>query len=287
MEMRPRIWRGFALAAALCIGSGGAIAQSGSAVSGSTSYPTKPVHLVVPYPPGGATDIIARNLAQKLQEIQGQPVVMEYKPGAGGVIATEHIAKSAPDGYTSGIVTTAFVINPSLRSDLPYDTLKDFSGVSIVAISHIMLAATPSLQANSVPELIALAKRMPGKLTYASAGTGGAMHLSGELLKSMTGIDMVHVPYKGGNAAYPDVIAGRVQLIFDPVFASMPLVKSGKLKALALASPKRPASHPELPTIGESVPGYGVLSITGIVVPHATPREVVHRLSADIGKALE
>ncbi len=251
------------------------------------AYPSRPVHMSVPYPPGGATDIIARNLGQKLQELLGQPVVFEYKPGAGGIIATEFVAKAPPDGYTMGMVTTAHVINPGLRKNLPYDTLKDFAGVSMVAVSHILIAATPSLEANTLPEVLALARRSPGKLAFASPGVGGAMHLTGELLKYMTGVDIVHVPYKGGMAAYPDVIAGRIPLIIDPVFAVWPYVKSGKMKPIAMASPSRVPSYGEVPAASETVPGFSVMSITGIIVPRPTPRAVVSRLSADIGRALQ
>ena len=250
-------------------------------------FPTKPVRMVVPFPPGGATDIIARLLGQKLQEIWGQTVVMEYKPGGGTVVGTDFVAKSPPDGYTMGMVITAHVINPSMRADLPYDTVKDLSGVSMAAVSHIALLATPSLEANTIPELIALAKREPGKLTYATPGTGTAMHLAGEMFKSLAGIDIVHVPYKGGSPAYPDVMSGRVPLQFDPMFASMPNVKAGKVKLLAITSPRRAPSAPEVATIAETLPGFSVMSISGIVVPSATPRDIVRKASADINRALQ
>ena len=250
-------------------------------------FPAKPVRMVVPFPPGGATDIIARLLGQKLQEIWGQTVVMEYKPGGGTVVGTDFVAKSPPDGYTMGMVITAHVINPSMRSDLPYDTVKDLSGVSMAAVSHIALVATPSLEANTIPELITLAKREPGKLTYATPGTGTAMHLAGEMFKSLAGIDIVHVPYKGGSPAYPDVMSGRVPLQFDPMFASMPNVKAGKVKLLAITSPRRAPSAPEVATIAETLPGFSVMSISGIVVPSATPRDIVRKASADINRALQ
>ena len=261
-----------------------AAALPGAALS--QAFPAKPVRLVVPFPPGGATDIIARLLGQKLQEIWGQTVLIEYKPGGGTVVGTEFVAKSPPDGYTMGIVITAHVINPGLRTDLPYDTLKDLSGVSMVAVQHIALVATPGLEANTVPELIALAKKNPGKLTYATPGTGTAMHLAGELLKSQAGIDIVHVPYKGGAPAYPDVISGRVALQIDPMSASMPNIKAGKVKLLAITSPQRAPTVPDVPTVAETLPGFSVLSISGVVVPGATPREVVRKASADINRAL-
>ena len=261
-----------------------ALALPGAALS--QAFPAKPVRLVVPFPPGGATDIIARLLGQKLQEIWGQTVLIEYKPGGGTVVGTDFVAKSPPDGYTMGVVITAHVINPGLRTDLPYDTMKDLSGVSMVAVQHIALVATPGLEANTVPELIALAKKNPGKLTYATPGTGTAMHLAGELLKSQAGIDIVHVPYKGGAPAYPDVISGRVALQIDPMSASMPNIKAGKVKLLAIASPQRAPTVPDVPTVAETLPGFSVLSISGVVVPSATPREVVRKASADINRAL-
>jgi tripartite-type tricarboxylate transporter receptor subunit TctC len=261
-----------------------ALALPGAALP--QAFPAKPVRLVVPFPPGGATDILARLLGQKLQEIWGQTVLIEYKPGGGTVVGTDFVAKSPPDGYTMGVVITAHVINPGLRTDLPYDTMKDLSGVSMVAVQHIALVATPGLEANTVPELIALAKKNPGKLTYATPGTGTAMHLAGELLKSQAGIDIVHVPYKGGAPAYPDVISGRVALQIDPMSASMPNIKAGKVKLLAITSPQRAPTVPDVPTVAETLPGFSVLSISGVVVPSATPREVVRKASADINRAL-
>src|SRR5204862_8042834 len=171
------------------------------------TYPTRAVRLMVPFPPGGATDIIGRLVAAKMQEVWGQPVVVENKPGAGTVVGTDYVAKSAPDGHTLGMVVTAYVINPSLRSDLPYDTLKDLAGVTQVSVQHLVMAANPSFPANNIPERVALAKKEPGKLAYATPGSGTAMHLSVELLKTNTGIDLVHVPYKGGAPAQQDVMS--------------------------------------------------------------------------------
>jgi tripartite-type tricarboxylate transporter receptor subunit TctC len=248
------------------------------------AYPNRPVRLVVPFGAGGATDIIARLVSQKLSEAWGQSVVVDYKPGAGTVLGTDFVAKSAPDGYTLGMVITAHVINPGLRPTMPYDTLRDLSGVSLVAISHILLSATPSLEANSIRELLALARRTP--LSYATPGTGTAMHLAGELLKTLAGVDITHVPYKGGAAAYPDVIAGRVPLLFDPMFATMGHIRAGRLKPIAVTSSERAASNPEIGTIAEAVPGFDVKSISGIVAPAATPREIVRKVSADVGRVL-
>jgi len=245
------------------------------------------VKLVVPNPPGGAIDTLARLLSQRLQPLWGQPAVVDYKPGANTIVGTDFVAKSAPDGYTLGMVVASHVINPSVRSHMPYDTLKDLSGVTLTALTTILVSASPSLQANSIAELIALAKKNPGKLSYASPGSGSAPHLAGELLKIMTGIEMVHVPYKGAAMAYGDVMSGRLQLLFDPIFGAMPHVKAGKIKALAVTSPRRWPSAPDIPTVAETVPGFSVDSINGIVVPSATPRELVRRISADFASVLK
>ncbi len=267
--------RCFALAALLPLS---AIAQT---------YPTKPVRLMVPFPPGGATDIVGRLVAAQMQVVWGQPVVVENKPGAGTVVGTDYVAKSAPDGHTLGMVVTAFVINPSLRKDLPYDTLKDLAPVTHVSVQHLVMAAHPSLAANSIAELIALAKRNPGKLAYATPGSGTAMHLSVELLKTTAGIDLVHVPYKGGTPAQQDVVAGHVPILMDVLYAVTPLIKSGKIKVLALLSPQRAPESPEYPAVAETVPGVSALSIVGIVAPGAAPRELVRKISADVARAVK
>jgi len=251
------------------------------------AYPTKPVRLMVPFPPGGATDIIARLLAAKMQEVWGQPVVIESKPGAGTVVGTDYVAKSAPDGHTLGMVVTAHVINPSLRPNMPYDTVKDLAGITQVSVQHLVMAAHPSLPANNITELIALAKKDPGKLSYATPGSGTAMHLSVELLKTTAGIDIVHVPYKGGAPAQQDVMSGRVPILMDVLYAAQPLIKSGRIKVLALLSPQRAPESPEYPIVAEAVPGVSALSIVGVVAPAATPRELVRRISADIARAVK
>jgi len=250
-------------------------------------YPAKPVRLMVPFPPGGATDIVGRLLAGKMQEVWSQPVVVENKPGAGTVVGTDYVAKSAPDGYTLGTVVTAYVINPSLRTNLPYDTLKDLAGVTQVSVQHLVMAAHPSLAANNIPELIALARKNPGKLAYATPGSGTAMHLSMELLKTAAGIDIVHVPYKGGVPAQQDVVAGHVPILMDVLYAVQPLIKSGRVKALALLSPQRSPDSPEYPVVAETIPGVSALSLVGIVAPAATPRDLVRRIGADIARAVK
>jgi tripartite-type tricarboxylate transporter receptor subunit TctC len=264
-----------------------ALAALAPLAANAQTYPTRAVRLMVPFPPGGATDIVGRLVAAKMQDVWSQPVVVENKPGAGTVVGTEYVAKSAPDGYTLGTVVTAYVINPSLRSDLPYDTLKDLTGVTQVSVQHLVMAAYPGFPANSIPELIALAKKEPGKLAYATPGSGTAMHLSVELLKTSAGIDIVHVPYKGGAPAQQDVMAGRVPILMDVLYAVQPLIKSGKIKVLALLSPKRDPDAPEYPVVSESVPGVSALSLVGIVAPAATPKDLVARISADIAKAVK
>jgi len=249
--------------------------------------PTKPVRLMVPFPPGGATDIIARLLAAKMQELWGQPVVIETKPGAGTVVGTDYVAKSAPDGHTLGMVVTAHVINPSLRPNMPYDTLKDLAGITQISVQHLVMAAHPSLPANNIAELIALAKKDPGKLSYATPGSGTAMHLSVELLKTTAGIDIVHVPYKGGAPAQQDVMSGRVPILMDVLYAAQPLIKSGRIKVLALLSPQRAPGSPEYPIVAEAVPGVSALSIVGIVAPAVTPCDLVRRISADVARAVK
>jgi tripartite-type tricarboxylate transporter receptor subunit TctC len=248
-------------------------------------FPSKAVTLIVPNAPGGAIDILARLLERNLSDTWKQPVIVQYKPGAGTVMGTDFVAKSPPDGHTIGLVITGHMINPSLRKNMPFDTLKDLSGVSLLAISPIVITANPRLPASDVKELIALAKK--DKLSYASPGSGSSMHLGAELLKSTAGIDMLHTPYKGSGGAYPDVMAGRVDLLFDPLFSSLPHIKSGGLKPIAILSAKRSTIAPEIPTVAETLPGFTVDSVFGAVVPSGTPRDVVHKLSADMNKVLQ
>lgn len=264
-----------------------ALAPLGTAQA-QAAFPSKPVTIIVPNAPGGAIDIMARLLEKHLAEAWKQPVVVQYKPGANTMLGTDFVAKSAPDGHTIGLVVTSHVINPGLRAGkMPFDTLKDLSGVTMLATSPVLISATPQLPANNIKELIALAKKDPGKLTYASPGAGSSMHLGTELLKSQAGIDIVHAPYKGAGGAFPDVFAGRVELIVDPLFSSWPHVKAGKLKPIAIMSPQRSAIAPDVPTVAEALPGFSVQSIFGAVVPSATPREVVKRINADMVKALQ
>ena len=249
-------------------------------------WPSKPVKLIVPFAPGGPTDTIARMVAERLQAAWKQPVVTEYKPGGGTMVGTQFVAQSPADGYTLGMAISAHMINPALQPKMAYDTTRDLVGVSQVALSHFGLFAHPSLPVNSIPELIAYAKKNPGKLSYATPGVGTGTHLAGEMLNSMAGLDMVHVPYKGSAPAQQDVIGGRVPLLFDVLFSSMPFVKDNRLKVLALSSPKRASANPEIPLIAETVPGFSAMSFIGIIAPSGVPKDLLRRISADIGTAV-
>ena len=251
-------------------------------------YPIKPVRLVVTYTAGGPADIAARALAQKLAEMWGQQVVVDNRAGAGGIIGTELVAKAAPDGYTLLHGTAAgLIINPLLVKKVPYDTFRDFAPVSMVVIVPQLLVTHPALPATTLKELIALAKARPGALNYASVGIGSPNHLGMELLKSMAGIDMVHVPYKGATPAMADLIAGQVQLAFNGMASVLPQIASGKMKAIAIGSARRSPAAPDVPTVAEAgLPGFEYVAWNGNFAPAGTPAALVNRLSADIRKAL-
>ncbi len=247
-------------------------------------YPTRPIRLLVPSTPGGSVDTLARIVAPKLSEKWNQQVVIDNRAGAGGIVAAETTAKAPPDGYTLMLGTvSSLATNVSLTAKLPYDPVKDFAPVSLLATQPLMLTVHPSVAANSVKELIALAKAKPGTLTHSSAGNGTGSHLSAELFKALTGVDMVHIPYKGVQPALLDVISGRVSLTFPSLLSGQPHVRAGKLRALAVTSAKRAAAVPELPTMQEAgVPGYESSTWYGVVVPAATPSPVVQKLSAQL-----
>ena len=266
-----------------------AILAAYSASSPAQTYPAKTVRFIVPFPAGGGADIVARAIAQKLGESLGQQVVVDNRTGAAAIIGTEIAAKSPPDGYTIILGQTGpNSINPGLYDRLPYDALKDFAPITLTTIYPYVLVVHPSIPAKTVKELIALAKAKPNQLTFASAGNGGANHLAAELLKSMAGISMVHVPYKGSAPALIDVLGGHVSMMFDPTITAIPHVKRGKLRALGVSSLKRSAVAPELPTIAETgLPGYEALGWHGVLAPAATPREIITRLNADIVKVLQ
>ena len=251
-------------------------------------YPSKPIRFVVPYPAGGPLDTVARLLGQKVSESTKQPVIVDNKPGAGGNIGADAVAKAPADGYTilMGAVAT-HAINPTLYASMPYDAIKDFTPVTQIASTPNVLVVNPSVPASNVREFIAYAKANPGKLNFGSGSTGSAGHLAGELFKTMAGIDMTHVPYKGAAPAMNDLIGGQIQLMFDNLASSLAQVRAGKVKALAVTTAKRSALAPELPTIAESgLPGFDINTWFGIFVPAGTPREVVERLHAEFTKAL-
>ena len=251
-------------------------------------YPARPMRWVSPWPPGGANDIFSRIIAQRLSETLGQPVVVENRPGAAGAIGTEAVAKSPADGYTLTLGSSpTHAIAPSLNPALPYDPLRDFDAVTLVAVVPNVLVVNPALPVTSVRELVALAKSRPGTLNFASAGNGTSQHLSGELFKVMAGVDMVHVPYKGTAPALAELLAGQVQLTFDNIPALLPHIQSGKLRALAVTPATRSAALPNLPTVAEAgVAGYDASVWFGVFVPAGTPRPLVLRLHGEIARAL-
>jgi tripartite-type tricarboxylate transporter receptor subunit TctC len=252
------------------------------------AYPTKPVRLVLPYPPGGGSDTIGRPLAQKLSESLGQQVVVENRGGANGNIGMEHAARAAPDGYTLVFALTAqLAVNPALYGKVPYDPVRDFAPITLLGTGAYILVVHPSLPARSLEQLIALAKAQPGQIAYSSSGNGSGGHLAAELMNSMAGVRMLHVPYKGGGPALVDLIAGQVQVLFSTQLASWPHIQSGRIRALAVSTAKRPASIPDLPTVSEAgLPGYDSGVWYGVLAPAGTPRDIVMRLNGDIVKAL-
>ena len=267
------------LAVALALSAGAAVGQG---------YPTKPIRFVVPYPPGGGTDVVARILNEPLATELGQPIIIENRGGAAGNVGTDIAAKSQADGYTVLFTLSSHTINPKLYDKLPFDVEKDFVPISLAAMIPQILVVHPSVPANNVKELIALAKAQPGKLNYASVGTGSPGHIAGELFKLRAGIDIVHVPYKGGGPAVTDTIGGQVQLLFVSMPAAWQFVKAGRLKAIAVTSARRSATAPEVPTYVESgVPDFVVDSWYGALAPAKVPPAVVARLNAAFVKVLD
>ena len=251
-------------------------------------YPMRPIRIVVPYPAGGTSDILARSLGEKLTGALGQPVVVDNKPGANGNLGADLVAKALPDGYTLLLGDIgALAISPSVYPTLPFDPVRDFAPVTMVAYSPHILVVNPAVQANSVQELVALAKAKPGKLNFAISGVGGAPHLAGVEFALRTGVKWEYIPYKGGSQAIADVAAGQADVTLNGMLATYPLVKGGKLKLLAVSSPRRVAAIPDVPTIAESgLPGFETGSWQGVVAPQGTPREIVARLNAEIGRIL-
>lgn len=264
-----------------------ALAVPGAALA--QGWPSKqPIKFIVVYPPGGASDVTARLLASKLTESLGQSVVVENKPGANGIIATEFVAKSAPDGYTILMANLGpNAINPVVYKKLPYDAVKDFAGITLTTLVPQAIVVTPSLPVKTVPELIAYAKANPGKVTFASAGNGASNHLSGELFNGMAGVKMQHIPYKGDAPGMVDVMSGQVNVALPTVIAAMPHIKSGKLRAIAVTSEKRLPSLPDVPTVAETLKGFEAVSWGGVMAPAGTPPDIVNRLNAEILKILK
>jgi tripartite-type tricarboxylate transporter receptor subunit TctC len=252
-------------------------------------YPTRPIRLVVPFTPAGATDILARIIGQNLSQAWGQQVVVDNRPGAAGNIGTELVAKAPPDGYTLLMCTVStHGINPSLYKKIPYDAVKDFAPVSLVALVPNVLEVNPAVEAKTVAELIALAKKNPGKLNFASSGSGTSVHMSAELFKLLAGLDIVHVPYKGSAPALTDLLGGQVDLMFDNLPASLSHIKAGKLRPLAVTSAHRSPALPEVPTMAEAgIEGYEATAWFGVLAPAGTPRPIVEKLAAEIAKGLK
>jgi tripartite-type tricarboxylate transporter receptor subunit TctC len=265
---------------------GTAHAQIASTGSGQT-YPHRPIRIVVPYPPGGGTDVVARTLAQKMTELMGQQVLVDNRPGANGIIGSDAVAKAVPDGYTVLITLATHVINPALYAKLPYGP-DDHAPVTVLAEYPFVITVHPSLPVKNIKEFVAFAKSRPGQLTFASSGNGSGPHLGMELFKSMAGIDMVHVPYKGAGQAMSDLLSGQVPVFLNNFLAGAPMIKAGRLRALAVTSRKRSSAAPQVPTVAESgVPGYVVTGWYGMMVPAATPAPVVRALHEGTVKALK
>jgi len=257
-------------------------------VSHAQAWPSKPIRWIVPFAPGGTTDILARTIAEKLTPALGKPVIVENNPGAGGSVGATQTAKAAPDGYTimGGTIST-HAINASLYKKLPYDPVKDFVPITLIARVPNLLVVNPEVPAKNVKELIALLKANPGKYTFASSGNGTSQHLSGELFKSMAGVDMQHIPYKGSPPALQDVVGGQVTMTFDNITTAWPLAKAGKLRPLAVTTAKRSPIAPDVPTLAESgLAGYEVGSWQGVFAPAGTPPDVVKRLNTEIVKII-
>ena len=272
---------------ALLAAAGGSVLAP-AIVRAQAAWPNKTVKFICPFAPGGGTDTVSRLMADQLSRILGQTFVVENKGGAGGNIGTVEMARAAPDGYTIGLISVAsHTLNPMLYSKLPYDADKDIVGVSRVAILANLLGVTASLPANNVAELIALCKKEPGKYSFASSGPGTSLHLSGELFKTMAGVDILHIPYKGAGPAYNDVISGTVTMMFANMPSMLPQVKGGKLKGLGVTSAERSKAAPEIPAIAETVPGYVATSWYGIGAPAGTPEPILAKLEAAITEALK
>ena len=251
------------------------------------TYPSKPIRIVLPYVPGGIIDTAGRNIALRLSEGLGQSVVAENRPGAGGMVGADAVARSAPDGYTILLTDPALVSNPTLQTDVPYDLFKGLQAVSIVGSSPAVIVASPSLPVTTFAELVTYAKAHPGKLNFASAGIGTAPHLAGEMIKLRAGIDMTHVPYRGIGAAYPDVMSGKVQLAFSSIAGAVPFTSDNRVRPIATTGSARSAVYPDVPTVAESLPGFDVDLWIGIYAAAGLPPAVLAKLNGEINKVLQ
>ena len=269
--------RTFALAATLML----------AAPAFAQSFPTKPMTIVVPASPGGAIDLAARLIGQKFTEAWGQPVVIENKTGATGVIGTDFVAKSAPDGHVLALVASSHAINPSMFKKLPFDTVKSFEPVVQTHTVPLVLVVAPDSPFKTMQDVIAFGKKNPGQLSFASSGNGGAPHFSGELFQSMAGLQMQHIPYKGSTLAHPDLMSGRVSIMFDTLAATSAQIKGGKLRALAVTTPKRLPAFPDVPTVAEAgLPGYETSTWGGLLAPAGTPKATVQKLALETTRIL-
>ncbi|MDM0046789.1 tripartite tricarboxylate transporter substrate binding protein [Variovorax dokdonensis] len=265
---------GLLAAASFCMGAG------------AQTFPSGPVKIIIPFPPGGPTDTVGRLLAVKLQETWGQPVVIDYKPGAGTVIGADFVAKSPPDGLTIGMVNSSLAVNPTLRKRLPYDTVRDLSGITQLFDMQLAIVARPDAPFNNLKELIAYAKSHPGKLNYGTPGAGSTTHLGAELLKREAGFDMQHVAMKGSAPAHTELMGGRLDLVVDPFLSVLPYVQAGKMKLIATMGAKRVTGH-DYPTVAETIPGFDVGALLGFVAPAGTPKPILKKIQVDTRKALQ
>lgn len=267
------------------------IAGSSSYAAGSNvpltvaDFPKGPVKLIVPFPPGGPTDTLGRLIALKLQEMWGQPVIIDYKAGAGTVIGVDYVAKSAPDGYTIGMINSAFAVNPSLYKNLPYDSIKDIEPISLIANLQLAIVAQPSAPFDTLAEMIAYAKKNPDKLSYGTPGTGSTTHLGTELLKKAANFQITHIPYKGSAQAHAELLGGRLDVVVDPFLSVSPYVKSGKMKVIATMGDKKIKGF-NYPLVQELIPSFNVNALLGFIAPKGTPANVVLKIQTDLAKAM-
>lgn len=282
MTTRRTLLKAAALAAPVLALGGHPLAKAAIAAA---AYPTRQPRLIVPYPPGGPTDTLARILAQRVSQAWPQSVVVDYVPGAGTAIGVSTVARSAPDGYTFGVVNSAFITNTLLRKDLGY-SLDQLTGITQIVYVPLVLAANADAPYNSIQELVAYARQNPGKLSFATPGAGGTSHLAGELLNRVAGIDLLHIGYKGSAPAHTDVVGGRVPLLIDPLLSTLPLVNAGRLKIIAVLSAERFPTAPNYPTVAETYPGFDVSTFLGLVAPAGTPQPIIQEIASAFDTAL-